>query len=350
MDSASPVDIHDDPSSSTLGANTNIELGPSAADISNADSAVDPQPDADDPDIGVDRNLTSGSTQWASSTMHFSQPLLAHRFSDPQLEYAYQLYSMRQRHRPLQLLNWLNLLLALAEIALPVCVCWFHLFGFQLTAQTATSGLTYSSPSRSTFHSLTTTIISTSVDGSSSKCDLLSLPQLLFRVLTLSLPLWAPSFFLILLVGCWRHFANHYLHYVALVTAALTLLLSQLPLPQLLHTHLLFQDSHCPNGRFVDWPLDSLVIQLRPLQSTTWHLMYTLFAIFVLLPLPLRWSVWCASVACLVDLVAKITRSSVIDVRFVLQVPSFFKQLSRSLFHAELGRRATDEQISFFKL
>lgn len=305
----------------------------------------------------------SMATAWNDSGVTITQQSLAHAFADPQLECAYQLYSMRQRHRPLQLLNWLNLLMTFAEIALPVSVCWLHWTTYeawQMAIASEAANLEQervrrsSSQSSSTFSSSSPFAFTSSFSFSSSAfssspstislssstsshvnsiasaqlqlpaleptidCPLQSLSHLLLRVLWISSPLWLPSFLLILLVSCWRHFANHYLHYVALVTAGLTLVLSQLPLPRLLQSSWMLAD--CPPDRWADWPQQQLQVLLQPLQSTTWHLMYCLFVIFVLLPLPLRWSCLCALFACLVDLIGKCFRTPKLNAGFLMEV------------------------------
>lgn len=216
-------------------------------------------------------------------------PKLINTFPDENLEFAYQLYSMRQRHSPLMIINFINFLLTLVFISLPIFLVFKE--RVELT-------------DRSVFT--------------------FELIKLLTIGISLNLHLVLPSLVL-LLVTLVPTCANHHLHYVGYITLAITLFLTQLIEKGQLHMSadgqidlLLFDrfdgrpmhtiDSHSislnhqPRSASLNLSLTSANLIRNTtnlfLSSNTWYLLYLVFITYVILPLSLKWSTIC-SLGCL---------------------------------------------------
>lgn len=249
--------------------------------------------------LNVPNYLLLADEQSKHSTLYFAPshgvqhtalglPKLINTFNDENLEFAYQLYSMRQRHQPLMIINFLNFLLTFVFIGLPIFL--MHKERMELVHQSAYT---------------------------------LELLRLIAIGITLNLHLILPSIVLLLITILWKHCANHRLHYVGYTTFAITIFLTQLIEKGQLHLN---------NGRidfllidrFDNGPihtveqalsnsLSSLNASLSSanliknttnlfLRQNTWYLMYTVFITYVILPLSLKWSTICSFSVFFLDL------------------------------------------------
>lgn len=120
-------------------------------------------------------------------------PKIINTFNDENLEFAYQLYSMRQRHQPLMIINFINFLLTIAFIFLPIIL-----------------------------------IYKERKDLLNENLFTIELLKLIFVGISLNLHLLLPSLVLLFITLFWTHCANHRLHYIGFITLSITVFLTQL--------------------------------------------------------------------------------------------------------------------------
>lgn len=289
---------------------SNEELSTDDNLASNPNESSTNDEDADGRNINVPNYLLLADEQnKTDSTMYFVPkhglqhtalglkiPKLINTFPDENLEFAYQLYSMRQRHSPLIVINFINFLLTLVFISLPI----FLVFKERQEL----------------------------IDRSVLTFELI---KLLTIGISLNLHLVLPSV-LVLLIALAPTCANHHLHYVGYCTLAITLFLTQLIEKGQLHVNpvdgqidfLLFDrfdgkpmhtiDSHSIGLPHLDASLNSSLTSANLIRNTTnlflsqntWFLLYTVFITYVILPLSLKWSTICSLGCLLLDLLLAI--------------------------------------------
>ena len=232
------------------------------------------------------------------TALGFRVPNLINTFQDEALEFAYQLYSMRQRHQPLMIINFINFLLTLVLISLPIF-------------------LVYEERANALNESVLT----------------FELLKLISIGISINLHLILPSIIILLITIFYTHCANHHLHYVGYITFAITVFLSQLIEKGQLHLtnnqidFLLFDkfdnkpihtiDSHSIRHAFGNASLSASLSSSNLIKNTTnlflsqntWYLIYLVFVTYVILPLSLKWSAICSMSCLLLDLLLTIFKT-----------------------------------------
>ena len=99
------------------------------------------------------------------------------------------------------------------------------------------------------------------------------------------------------LISCWNKCANHYLHLAALLTILLFTM----------EAYLVFGVA-APASMTASSP------------ESVWYMIFVMFSIYSMMPLPLTWCVACGSASCLLDLIVMIVSASTKDDSFFMKV------------------------------